>query len=422
MDALKKNTRPTALFGATMWWPLSARLATAFLRHGCGVSAVCPPGHPLRLISGVDRIYPYRGLNSLNSLKHAILAAAPDIIVPCDDGVVWQLHDLHAQEPGLRPLIELSLGLPEGYSTIHSRGGLLQAAVEMGIRVPITQTVSSEGDVANAGDSASVVLKLDGTWGGTGVEIAHSRIEAIAAFRKISRPLGASVAWKRLLINRDPLALWSWRKHETPRITLQQFIPGRPANTMFACWQGEVLSSVTVEVLCSQGATGAATVVHLIRNDAIERAARLLARRFHLSGFHGLDFILEQHTGEAYLIELNPRCTQLGHLRLPYQGDLAGALCARLKDEPPAPVEDPIDREIIAFFPQAFSWNPKSPYLHHGHHDVPWEEPGLVRELLQELSWPNRQLPARIYHHLRAPKREQEVKFDYALPEHTLRS
>jgi serine phosphatase RsbU (regulator of sigma subunit) len=31
-------------------------------------------------------------------------------------------------------------------------------------------------------------------------------------------------------------------------------------------------------------------------------------------------------TGAAYLIELNPRCTQLGHLRLPGQGDLAGVL------------------------------------------------------------------------------------------------
>jgi len=153
--------------------------------------------------------------------------------------------------------------------------------------------------------------------GGTGVVIARSLPEALSAFRKLSQPVGGSVAWKRWLINRDPIALWSWKKREPATITMQAFIPGRPANTMFACWGGEVLAIVSVEVITAQGLTGAATVVRLVQNKEIEEAARKLAKKFNLNGFHGLDFVFEENSGAAYLIELNPRTTQLGHLRLP---------------------------------------------------------------------------------------------------------
>ena len=394
-----------------MWWPLSARLASALIHHGCRVSAVCPPGHPLRFVAGIEHLYPYRGLDSLEALKSAIAASRPAVIVPCDDGVVWQLHSLYAQCPELRQLIEYSLGQADSYPTIRSRARMLQTAFELGIRIPATDTLTSEDDLEKWHLENSTVLKADGTWGGSGVEIAHSHSQALAAFRKLSHPYGAGTAWKRLLVNRDPLALWLWRSGDRPNVTIQQFIPGSPANTMFASWRGEVLSMVTVEVLSAQGATGAATVVRLIQNAEIAEAARLLARRFMLSGFHGLDFILEECTGAAYLIELNPRCTQLGHLRIQDQGDLAGIFTAVLKGTGNPPTDNGITGETIAFFPQAFSWNPQSPYLHHGYHDVPWEEPKLFRELLRE-PWPDRQWLARAYHTLRPPNKPSEVQFD----------
>jgi hypothetical protein len=220
------------------------------------------------------------------------------------------------------------------------------------------------------------------------------------------------VAWKRWLINRDPIALWYWRRKELPCITIQEFIPGRPANTMLACWQGEVLAAVTVEVITAQGATGAATVVRLIRNEEIKEAARILARKFNLSGFHGLDFVLSDETGAAYLIELNPRCTQLGHLQIPGQGSLAAMIASRLRqvEIPVPPLEECIQGDTVAFFPQAFNWNPKSPYLHQGYHDVPWEEPALVRQLLRK-DWPERQWLSKLYHHYRPLRQHKEVKF-----------
>ncbi len=348
----------------------------------------------------------------MGSLKAAILASSPDLIVPCDDGVVWQLHELHARNPELRPLIESSLGSPERYSEIQSRGALLQAAVDLGVRVPVTKSLNSLEELESVDLTQGAVLKLDGTWGGTGVAIVRSLAEAANAFRELSRPMGASLAWKRWLINRDPLALWSWRRREKPRLTIQEFIPGRPANAMIACWQGEVLGIVTVKVMASQGATGAATVVQLIENAEIEKAARLLSRHFNLNGFHGLDFVLSEADGGAYLIELNPRCTQLGHLVLPGKGNLAGAISAKLQGAGrPVPAnEDCIVGSSVAFFPQALNWNPKSPYLRRGYHDVPWEEPALFRDLLLD-SWPERQLISKIYHYFRVSKRPDVVEF-----------
>jgi len=133
-----------------------------------------------------------------------------------------------------------------------------------------------------------------------------------------------------------------------------------------------------------------------------------------LSGFHGLDFVLDQKTGAAYLIEINPRCTQLGHLRLANQGDLAGALSAKLWNQPIPAATDPQDcqpGEVVVFFPQAIQWNPKNPYLRCGKHDVPWEEPALVLELLR-VAWPERKWLSRIYHHYRAPGTQKEVSFE----------
>ena len=387
----------------------------ALIRHGCRVFAVCPPGHPLKFVTGIENLYPDRG----DALKTAIAACDPDIVVPCDEGIVWQLHRLQASDPILRPLIEHSLGPTEMYPIIRSRGETLRVASELGIRVPETKSVTSEEDLDSWCLDKGAVLKLDGTWAGTGVEIANSREGMRAAYRRLSRSQRAGMAWQRLLFHYDASALWSGQSRERRSITIQQFISGRPANAMLASWRGEVLSMVMVEAVCAHGSTGISTVVRLIQNAEIAKAARLLARRFELSGFYGLDFMLEQGSGAAYLIELNSRCTQLGHLRIAGEGDLAGILVARLKGEPPPAEDDPITNDTIAFFPQAFRLNPQSPYLREGYHDVPWQEPKLFRELLRD-PWPHRQWPARIYRIFRPAESCVEMNFDRAMVEHLI--
>jgi hypothetical protein len=398
------NARPIVLLVAGNWWPIAARMAAAFIEHGCLVAALCPRGHPLRYVRGVHQIRTLRGLSPRRSLELAVLGIRPDLVVPCDDRSVAQLHELHRLRPQLRTLIERSLGEPHGFNVVDSRQALLETARELGIRVARTFGVGSAAQAsecfARAGPTA--MLKMDNTSGGDGVYVTRSASEAAAAFRRTRFEATLALAFKRLVVNRDPMALWSWsQRRRQIGVTLQQFVRGTPANIMVACWRGKILAELSVQALSSQGPTGASLVVQVITDPQLSRAAALLAGRLKMSGFFGLDFILEQGTGAAYLIEMNPRCTQLGHLKMA-PGDLAGALCAALIGRERPRAKQPIVSDTIAFFPQAFLWGAQTAFLERVHHDVPWEQRNLVRALLQD-PWPNRHWLARLYHWFRRP-------------------
>ena len=62
-------------------------------------------------------------------------------------------------------------------------------------------------------------------------------------------------------------------------------------------------------------------------------ATERMARRLNLSGMHGFDFMLESQTGNAYLIEINPRATQVGHLTLGLGRDIPAALYSAVSGE-----------------------------------------------------------------------------------------
>jgi hypothetical protein len=407
------SRRPSVLIVAAKWWTLSARLASALVRHGCRVSALCPGGHPLTHLSALDEIRRYGGIRSLSRLLRAIKATQPHIVVPCDDGVVAQLHALHRQEPALRELIERSLGSPQSFPVVSSRYQLLTTALSLGIAVPETRRAESTEDlvywhqnIAQAG-----VLKLDGESGGNGVRICGSLRESLAAWQDIKIPLGLAKAWKRLAVDGDPLALWT-REARVREITIQRVIRGRPANSMLACRNGRVLSQISVVVLASEGPTGASTIVQRIRDERMERAADLLAARLHLTGFYGLDFMIEAGTGTPYLIEMNPRCTQLGHFEFADQGSLAGAFSADLRGEPQPPAQRPIPVGTIALYPQSIeALDNGSRFRDESYLDVPWEEPGLANELkLGPL--PHRRWLARLYHWVKPVDRQAGVEYE----------
>jgi len=358
------------------WWPTSARLASAMIGHGCKVVALCPSNHPLCFVTGVSRIYKYSRLVSLANLEAAIREANPDLVVPCDDPVVWQLHHLYKKNPDLRPLIERSLGDPCSYDVVCDPIELRRVAWDLGLRAPHAKKLESEDDLTEwlCHEQFPCVMKLDGTWGGSGVRFVHSMPEARRCFKWMKTLFMVVQAGKRLVVDSEPLSLWALKARRERVVTIQQIVHGRPANTMMACWRGQLLTLVTVEVVWARGSTGSATVVRVIDNAEMAKAAKLLAERLQLSGFYGLDFILQEKTGDAYLLEMNPRCTQLGHLQLPNRVDLAGALCSQLTGTPARLPKNPISDNIISFFPQAMQWNPKSPFPRMGHHDVPHDD------------------------------------------------
>jgi thioesterase domain-containing protein/glutathione synthase/RimK-type ligase-like ATP-grasp enzyme len=399
---------PKILLTNTTWWACASRLAMAFSRAGCDVAAVCPSrGHPLLKTSSVRKTFPYRALHPLSSLETAIGEYKPQLVVPCDDRAVQHLHELYAAGPGasggaLSALIQRSLGSPASYPIVSNRLDLLEAAREEGIRVPETSAIRSGDDIKSlpARQAPPWVVKADGSWGGHGVRISSDLSELEHSRSALMKPLSATRAVKRLMVDRDAFWLRTWWKHSRSNVIAQSYIPGNPANCAVCCWEGKVLAAIYVEVVQAQGDTGSATVVRLVEHPEMEFAAERIAKRLGLSGFFGLDFVIEEGSGDAYLIEMNPRCTPLCHLQLGTGQDLAEALWRQLTGAPWRETPTITRNDTIAYFPQAWHWDSEHELLGSSFQDVPWEDPELVQELLQ-LPWPDRGILARVSSRIR---------------------
>lgn len=387
------------LLTSTCWWPFTARIALRFAALGWRVEAVCPPGHPLRATSAVARVHDYTALRPIAALRSAIAAAPPDLIVPCDDRSVGHLHALWAAAGADTPIartIVRSLGRADSYAVATHRNDLIRIAREEGLRAPDMRAVPDADALgaAVADLGLPIVLKTDGTWGGSGVVVAHTQAQARSAFTALGRRFGPGVALKRLLVERDPFGLVPGL-FQTPHVNAQRYVPGRPATCTVACQDGEVLASLHVEVLRADQELGPSNIVRVIDSPEMQNTAARLVRRLGVSGFCGFDFVVEDGTGHAHLVEMNPRSTQLCHLPLGPGRDLAAALATRLAGAPPSVAAPITHNPVIAFFPQAWRHAPDSPLLRTAYHDVPWEDPELMRELVQ-VPYADRGLLARL--------------------------
>ena len=365
----------------------------ALAKAGFGVEAVCPARHTLAKTSTVRRTHVYRALRPLRSFADAITAAKPDLIIPGDDLATRQMHQLHARErhngkaeSQICDLIERSLGAAEGFEVVYARAAFIQIAQEEGVRAPRTEIVASTDELRNCvgGIGFPMMLKANGTSGGDGVKLVNTLEDAERTFHKLQAPPLLARAFKRALVDRDSTLVWPSLLRRRAVVNAQAFVAGNEATSTIACWKGTVLASLHFEVLQKVSSTGHATVLRLIEHPEMSAAAEKIARRLNLSGLHGLDFMLEAHTGNAHLIEINPRTTQVGHLALGLGRDLPAALHAALAENNVQPASKITASDTIALFPHEWMRDPKSEFLQSSYHDVPWEEPALVSDCIQQ--------------------------------------
>jgi Carbamoyl-phosphate synthase L chain, ATP binding domain len=334
------------------------------------------------------------------SFAEAIGAAKPDLIVSVDDPAVRYLQDLYYREKGrgqagaaLCALVERSIGAAESFPVLYARTTFIGLAQEEGVRVPKSSVLADLGDLRNWAVTVGfpTVLKADGTSGGEGVRIVHTLEEAERAFRALQAPPRLALAGKKALADQDMTLIWPWLLRRRYVVNAQSFVAGHEATSLVACWNGTVLASLHFEVLNKQVSTGPASVLRRIENDEMSAATTKMVRRLNLSGLHGYDFMLEARTGNAYLIEINPRATQVGHLRLGPGRDLPAALYAAMTGKIVSEAPQVTEKDTIALFPQEWLRNPESPFIRAGYHDVPWEEPQLVRACIsRRRSWSTR--------------------------------
>lgn len=382
---------PRIMLTDTNRWQVVPRLAMRLEELGAKVAVLCPnPGHPVESLGQRVQVFPYSGFQPLSSLRMAIQTFRPDIIVPACDRSVKHLHELHiaCQAEGgaalsISKLIERSLGSPQSFSIVSNRRALLQIALDEGVRVPKFHGIEEVSDLNHLSTEIPLpwVLKTDGTWGGRGVRVVYSFDQARECFRELTGRPGALELVKRMSLNRDRDWVYLDWSRPRPAVIAQAFIPGRPANCAAVCLEGELLAVIAVEVVQSQGATGPATIVQVVVGDEMMRAAGRIARRLRLSGFFGLDFVIEERTGATYLIEMNPRCTPPCPLPLGEGRDLVAAFWSHLKEQPVPHTVSVTDKSRIAYFPQASLSAPDDPILSSSFVDIPLEEPNLVKQL-----------------------------------------
>jgi hypothetical protein len=408
--------KPTVLVAATSHWFPAARLAMALADAGCTVEGVCPVGHPLRKIRAVARTYRYNGLAPVRSFSAAIRAAKPQLIIPGDDLAAHHLHHLHRRElrrgesgAQVCSLIESSLGSSESFPVVYERATLMALAKEEGVRVPQSRVIASVSQLREwvAKIGFPLVLKADGTSGGDGIRIVQTLAQAEIAYCRLQAPIQFVRAAKRAVVDYDKTLLWPSLLRRRRVVSGQSFVAGREATSTVACWQGVVLASLHFEVINKRHEAGPATVIRLIEHSEMSAAVEKVARRLKLSGVHGFDFMLEGSTEKAYLIELNPRITQVGHLALGPGRDLPAALVSAMSGCAIQVKPKVTEKDIITLFPQEWMREPCSSYLRSGYHDVPWEEAELLQVCVRH---------ARKYHLLTAPQNRRAKPAPDLLP------
>lgn len=347
----------TVLLVTTMDWPFSAQLAGAFTAVGARVEALCSQGSMLSLSRHPQRFHHYQLLSPDGSLRRAVAQSQPDLIIPCDDLAV-----------------EIVTRVKGGPDLSH-RHDFLTRAARVGAPAQSLALTGEDGvNEAIRRFGLPLALKCDHSWGGAGVAIAPTRQDAFAAFhrfRKTSRLRDLA----RFIRRKETHFLSRALSPITPAVSAQPFIDGHPATSSIACWKGRIVAANHFDVLVTSAATGPACVVARRDCPQMENAAAVIAKDLNLSGLFGLDYVRDK-SGKVHLLEINARATPTAHLML--KQDLPAALlkAAGLSSRARPPVTA---KEEVAIFPREWMRDPASPWLKNAFHDVPWDDPEVLR-------------------------------------------
>jgi hypothetical protein len=170
----------------------------------------------------------------------------------------------------------------------------------------------------------------------------------------------------------DSLGLIDWT---------QQAIDGSPAMFCAVALNGRMLAGFAGFALQTQSATGPSTIVRIGPHAEMAEASARLAEAMGATGFISFDFMIEDKTGKAYLLECNPRPIQIGHLGPRIGINMCDALARAMRGE--APLQSGATKEAeIAMFPQEWLRSPATIAGLDAPLDVPWDDPELLRAMV----------------------------------------
>ena len=363
-------------------WLAAARMPSAQSRAGFEVALLAPRGslaEKSRYLAKVgylaDNATP---LDWVYAFAAMVKATSPSLVVPCDDTAVRLLHMLALSPPlGIKPgihgelcaLVRESLGNPEYFHTSVDKTRLPAAAEALGVRIPPYAIAASvdEAQAFAAIRGYPVVLKRSHGAAGEWVAIVSDPIELARTYERFA-------AAKAI----------DFEGRGNANILVQAHVVGKIFSQTMTAWQGTVLAGFVREKLVTHSPFGPATVVRCVRMPEIRRFSDQLAIGLGMSGFFGLEYIVDAGTGEAYLLEINRRAMPSTPLGGMIDIDLCAALYAAVNGQPPSGRRDldPGEEHMITHFPQEWLRDPQSRYLRDFRIDAPWDDPEVMEAML----------------------------------------
>jgi len=376
-------TTPVLLVSTATQYIGTARMPEALAKAGFEVSLLTPT-HSLAAKSRFvahcdflpDNATPLQWLSSFIAMVDSV---SPEVVLPCDDNSVRLLQGLVGSPPAgmsallhlkLAALVRKSLGDPRYYRTSIDKTLLTPAAEALGVRVPPYAIVKDATDAKAfaAEQEYPLVLKCGYGTAGDWVAIVSSDAElaqAIARFMSAPLPAFDEGGGKRLLI--------------------QAYIPGNSILQSVVAWGGTVLAGYAREKLkANPSPKGPSTLTRTFHSPEVRAFAELLAAKFGMNAFFGVEFIWDRRTGQAYLLEINRRITPGTYLGSLFDVDLCAALYNAMHDGPP-PARKALhegEEHFIAHFPQEWLCDPASRQLREWRVDAPWDDPELFLAML----------------------------------------
>ncbi len=318
-------------------------------------------------------------MEMLHTLIRMVDKLSPQLLIPCDEMAVRLLFAFMLDPPRglaagvqerLTELIEKSLGDPRYYATSIDKTLLPAAAEACGVRMPACVIAADldDGFAFAEANGYPVVVKRRYGFAGQGVAIASSRHELAAAIRQLQRP--------------DQLDLG---EQGNSLLLVQSFIAGPHLSQALVAVAGEPLAGFASERFVSTSpVAGQTAVLRFVDSPETRAAAEKLSSGFGMAGFLNMQFVIDEKTGAAHLLEINRRIVTHTHLGQRFGSDLAQALFDRLTGRTRVPVPAAaLAREPVVIFPREWLSDPGSRHLRDYPVDAPWDDPELFAALLK---------------------------------------
>lgn len=363
-------------------WLATARMPSALHRAGFDVSLLAPKGslaEKSRFVHKVghlaDRASP---LEWVYAFAATVKAVSPRVVVPCDD-TAFRLLQLLVRSPtiGMQPalhanlsaLVRESLGDPANYRTSVDKTLLPPAAEALGVRVPPYAVVAGVAEARAFAEAQGYPVVLKRGYGAAGewVAIASDAGDLARAFSRL-----AAATTLNLEGSVDA------------RMLIQSHISGKIVLESIVAWDGVVLAGFAREKVMAHSATGPSTVVRCMCAPEVRRFSELLATGLGINGLFGIEYIVDDRAGDAWLLEINRRTTNGIPLGAMINVDLCAALYAAINAEQRTVRGDLAKGEehLIAHFPQEWLRDPESRYLRQCRVDAPWDDPDVLEAML----------------------------------------